>query len=96
MWEFLSSKVLLVIQAWQINTSGFELGSWLLHFVESTIVIIDISVSASTVWLVNNASVIMVALSVVVLRGTNGRAKSLMGYVSEIFGIGEHFLIEND
>ena len=96
MRKFVFSEELLVIQAWKTNCSRFELRSWLFHLVKTTIVIINVSISASTVWLVDDASVIMVLLSVVILRSTNGRTKSLMREVSKILAIRKHFSIEKD
>lgn len=91
MWELFSCKVLFVIQAWKTDAAGFELSTRLFHLVKSSIVIIDVSISASTVWLVDNTTIIVVLLSVVILWSTNGRTKGLMRYVSEILGITKHF-----
>ena len=91
MWKLVFGKELLVIQAWETNASGFELRPWLFHLVKSTVVIINVSISASTVRLVDDASVVMVLLPVVIHLSANGRTKSPERYVSEILRIRKHF-----
>ena len=56
LWVFLLRKELTMITAWQ-ETSRVELVSWFFHFVEATIVVVDVCVTPCTIWLVDNASV---------------------------------------
>ena len=60
-----------------------ELRSRLLHFIETAVIIVDVGVTASAIWIVNDATVPLHVLAIMVPRRRNSRCKSPLGYVSE-------------
>ena len=57
----------LMIKVGQKESPRMVLAAWLVHPVEASIVELDISVSASAIWFVNDTSIPLHVLSVVVL-----------------------------
>ena len=73
------------------KTSWMKLSSWLFHLVKSTIVVVNVSISTSAVWLVDDASIThhFYAIEVFCMRGFGGEC--LLRDVIESFGVTEHF-----
>lgn len=68
MRTFLGSIFPEMFLAWE-ETTWVKLASWLLHLIKTTIVIVNISISAATVWLIDDSSVSHHLDSVVVTWG---------------------------
>jgi len=68
-----------------------KLSSWLFCLVKSTIVVVNVSISTSAVWLVDDASIThhFYTIEVFCMRGFGGEC--LLRDVIESFGVTEHF-----
>lgn len=82
--RFLKSLVFfLVLKIGEEQCGWMELRSWLLHFIETAIIVVDVGIAARAIGLVNDASVPLHVLAIMVPRRGNSRCKSSLGYVSE-------------
>jgi len=81
-WLRMNIRMFLLLEKFRVFEPGqksgrVELRSWFFHLIETSIIIIDISISTSTIWLINDASVPHHFDPIMIFRSWNSCVKVL-------------------